>query len=107
MKNPINHRKRARRAYRHLLKVTKKRGRITYGELAGLLGLHHRAAAWFLGVIQQHCIEAGIPPLQAIVVNKQSRIPGAGYVASERGGSAYKRTLKRVYAFDWPDKAPF
>lgn len=61
----IDQRARARRAWPRLVDVSRRRGRITYGALAAALGLHHRAASWFLGEIQRYCRSPGLRPLQA------------------------------------------
>lgn len=103
----INHKKRARRVWPHLVKIARSRGFITYAEIAAILGLHHRSARWFLGVIQTECRRRGLPPLQALVVNKQTHRPGNGYVASPTQGAEYRKAVRRVRAFDWPATAPF
>ena len=103
----INHKARARRAWPHLVGAAGRGQKLTYGELARKIGLHHRAAGWLLGVIQDYCAQNARPPLQALVVNKGTRIPGFGYVASPRGGAAYRRALRAVFAHQWPPRAPF
>ena len=103
----IDQRARARRAWPRLVDVSRRRGRITYGALAAALGLHHRAASWFLGEIQRYCRDQGLPPLQALAVNRRTKLPGTGYVASARSGAAYQRALDRVYVFRRPKRAPF
>ena len=42
----------------------------TYKEISNRIGLHHRAARWFLSEIQEFCHENKLAPLQALVVNK-------------------------------------
>ena len=103
----INHRKRARKVWPRLVQIAQSRGFITYAEIAAFIGLHHRSARWFLGVIQRECRRRGLPPLQALVVNKQTRRPGSGYVASPVQGKGYRKTVRQVRAFDWPSTAPF
>ena len=78
----------------------------TYKELSSLIDVHHRAARWYLGVIQTHCDVAGDFPLQAFVVNARSGVPGKGYWASERERAAHKATMKRVAAQSWRLKPP-
>ncbi len=107
MKVPIDHRQRARAAWPYLVQTARQGRRITYGELCALIGLHHRAAGWFLGVIQRFCRQNSLPPLQAVAVNKQTRVPGSGYVATPRGGRAYRKALGAVYGEKWPRRAPF
>jgi hypothetical protein len=85
MKMKIDHFKRAAQAWPILAKQANKKGKpFTYGELCSKLGLHHRAAGWFLGVIQRYCYQEGLPPLQALAVNKRTGLPGSGYVGSSR-----------------------
>lgn len=103
----INHRARARAAWPMLARrANRGENPFTYGELCQSLGLHHRAAQWFLGVIQRFCRINRLPPLQALVVNKQTRIPGSGYVGSVRSRPAHLKALQKVYAKTWPTKPP-
>lgn len=104
----IDHVQRARRAW-PLLVNHAERGKppYTYGQLCSRLGLHWRAAQWFLGVIQEHCRSNRIPALQALAVNKRTRVPGKGYVGSPRSRAAHKRELRKVYRHPWPRQAPF
>lgn len=103
----IDHVARARAAWKPLYKLARKGGCISYGALTKPLGLHHRSARWFLGVIQEECRRQNFPPLQAIVVNKQTGAPGAGYVATGRQGKTYRKAVQRVHKYRWPKKAPF
>lgn len=100
MKKP-NHKRRARRALPHLKSLAAGGGQTTYKDLCDLLGLHHRAARWFLGVIQTWCKENGLPPLQALVVNKRTKRPGMGYTATPRSTAAHRRAMEQVWSFDW------
>lgn len=52
----IGHISRAKSAWPLLVRRARENGPpYTYGELCAELGLHHRAASWFLGVIQNYC----------------------------------------------------
>ena len=104
--NKKMHLRRARLAWPILVNAAKRQQSITYGDLTARLGLHWRAASWFLGVIQRHCAEAELPRLQALAVNKRTRRPGAGY-AGARGPPAHLRELDRVHAHRWDRKPPF
>jgi len=104
-----DHKARARRAWPILVK----RARaglppLTYGELSGTLGLHARSAQWFLGVIQTHCSTRGLPPLQALAVNKATGVPGVGYVGSGRSPAQHARAVAAVHVYGkkWPIAAP-
>ena len=103
----INHRERAHRAYPILRQVAKAGRRITYKELTVTLGLHHRAARWLLAVIQTYCAENDLPPLQALVIRKADNVPGRGYAATPCGGRKYRKAVRRVQAFNWPETLPF
>lgn len=50
-----------------------------------------------LGVIGYYCKKKGLPPLNAIVVNEESGIPGDGVVETE----GFKRDQKDVWNIDW------
>ena len=102
-----DHTERARQAWPILVQVAANRGRISYGQLCGPLGLHPRSASYFLSVIHNHCQARGWPPLVALAVNQQNAIPGAGYNAGPRAGKGYRETLEDVYTRDWPTTAPF
>ena len=107
----IDHKERARRAWPLLVQRAQSRNKIsliTYGQLTGKLGLHHRSASWLLGVIQRYCANHGLPPLQALVVNKRTRVPGAGYVGYGHGSKKLKQALTKVFLHKkWQLKAPF
>jgi len=95
-------------AYLELIRIVYSKGDlITYGELCGQLGLHHRSAAWFLGVIQYQMEDLEMPPLQALVVSKKFKVPGKGYLATGRSPSEHSKAVRSVLAYNWPSTAPF
>lgn len=109
----------ARKSWPHLVKVAKGelpseflgKGKITYGELCEKIDLpreYYRpaAASYFLGIIQEYCQRQGLPPLQAVAVNKATGFPGKGYDATSRNGKGYEQALKAVYEYPWPEKPP-
>lgn len=98
--------KRAKDAYQPLLEVVRKRGKITYGELSARIGLAPIQAGPFLGVIERSCMQNNRPPLNAMVVRKDTRIPGSGYKAT-RTREEYEEALERVYDYEWPKEPPF
>ncbi|HEX8574567.1 MAG TPA: hypothetical protein VF759_17635 [Allosphingosinicella sp.] len=100
------HRRRARRAWPKLVAAAKRGKPLSYKELSASIGEHWRAASWFLGVIQRCCAKMGLPRLQALAVNQQTRIPVKGYSGS-RGRRAHAREVERVREQCWPKKAPF
>ena len=79
---------------------------LTYGELCNKIGLHPRSARYFLSVIQIYCKKRNLPPLQALVVNKKTGVPGEGYIGSGRSQKEHGEALKKVYSYNWPTKAP-
>jgi putative restriction endonuclease len=78
---------------------------MTDGELSAAIGVHHRAAAFFLGVIQRYCLENRLPKLQALAVNKQTKVPGGGYLG-ERGRKSHQREVAAVTGYAWPARPP-
>lgn len=72
---------RAPKTLQWLVKLAEAGRSIEYGELAELIGVHHRAVAQILGVIG-HAIEGpelgfgDIPLIQLLVVNKKTGVPG-------------------------------
>lgn len=103
----IDHAARARQAWPYLAKRANSQGApYTYKELCDKLGLHHRVASYFLGVIQEYCRANELPALQALVVNKRTRLPGSGYHGSERNKESHQKELKKVYKRRWLVKAP-
>lgn len=103
----INHIARAKRAWPYLAKrANAGKEPITYKELCDKLGLHHRAAGYFLGVIQKYCKANKFPSLQALVVNKRTRLPGHGYHGSQRTTASHQKEIGKVYSKKWPTKPP-
>jgi hypothetical protein len=100
------HRQRARRAWPKLVDAARRGETVSYKDLSASIDLHWRSASWFLGVIQRYCAKTGLPRLQAMAVNKQTRVPGKGY-AGQRGRRAHQREVDRVSAKRWPRQAPF
>ena len=76
----VNQVERASRAWPVLTAIAKKGKTITYGELAEVLGIHHRPIRYVLGVLQDYCLAEKLPPLTILVVN-QSGEPGPGFIA--------------------------
>jgi hypothetical protein len=104
----IDHKQRARDAWPYLVKRAAKGPPYTYKELSSLIGVHHRAAQYYLGVIQTYCGSQKWPALQALAVNGTTRLPGPGYVGSIRTHAGHAKELTKVSAkTDWPPKAPF
>ena len=104
----LDHESRARRAWPLLVSLAKRRHEpLTYAELGARLGLHHRASAWILDLIQEWCSRNRLPPLQALVVNARTRLPGSGAKGVGSDERQHRRALERVYNHGtWPTRAP-
>lgn len=94
----VNQVERAYRAWPILIKRAESRSTITYGELGQALGVHHRAIRYVLGVIQDYCLEEGLPPLTILIINASGR-PGTGFIAFDLDN--FDEGLHKVYEFDW------
>jgi len=92
---------RAGRAWYILVECSKNKQSITYGQLADKMGLHPRVCGYFLGLIQEHCKTKKLPALQSLVVNKRTRTPGNGYIASPRDLREIQRTQDKVFNCAW------
>ena len=78
------------------------KGIITYSDLAELMGKSRQAARTLdrqLGTVGYYCLENGLPPLNAVVVNQETGMPGS-YVVETKPGS-WKRDQKKVLKQDW------
>jgi len=101
----INQVERAFHAWPVLIAVANKRKIITYGELGAAIGVHHRAIRYVLGVIQDYCLEANLPPLTILIVNSSGK-PGTGFIAYNLRN--FEEGLEEVWGFDWKSiKNPF
>lgn len=99
MKTKIDQKARAFKIWDILKYQAKNRKPITYGELAKKIDIHHRAVRFPLGLIQKYCIDHNLPPLNILVINKNSSKPGSGYIAT-----TLKNIFKdqeKVFNFDW------
>lgn len=102
----INQRARAAEAWEIITSQAKRMQPITYGQLAAKMNIHPRVCRFFLGLIQDYCMNAGLPPLQSLVINKQTGVPGEGYHATTR--SIISQAHEKVFALDWDaQKNPF
>jgi len=104
---PIDQVARARTAWPILVKQVRSGGPpLTYKELCGALGLHNRAADFFLAEIQRQCLAGGWPNLSAFAVNGTTGLLGSGYAGSKER-RAFENDLQRVRRHDWPTECPF
>lgn len=70
---------------------------LTYEMVGKLTGMHTAGVGAVLEPIQSYCLLHGLPPLTALVVNKTTGLPGAGFVAA----SDAPRAFARVFEHDW------
>jgi putative restriction endonuclease len=73
---------------------------ITYAELSGRIGIHHRPIRFVLSVIQDYCLSEKLPPLTILAVNQLFHQPGEGFIAWDVDDLA--EGYRRVYAYPWP-----
>ncbi len=93
----VNQELRAADAWEVLTKVAARGSTITYTDIGAEIGVHRRAVRFPLAWIQEYLMEERKPPLTVLVVNAQTRAPGAGFIASDDLEAA----LKDVYAHRW------
>jgi putative restriction endonuclease len=99
MKPGIDQYERAGRAWPILVECSRNRRTITYGELASKLNLHRRACRFFLGKIQDYNKLNNLPPLQSLVIRKDTRKPGSGYTATTTVN--IDKIHEEVFNFNW------
>jgi len=96
---------RARKAWPILTECACNQSRqpMTYGQLAERMRIHHRVCGFFLGLIQECCMNhrPKLPPLQSLVVNKHTRVPGDGYIATPRDRHSIEQAQNSVFDFHW------
>ena len=79
---------------------------ITYSELAELMGRPgaQNMLSRQLGIVGHYCAMNDLPPLNVIVVNKDSELPGDGAVLRE--GHTVREEMAAVAAHAWFDIRP-
>jgi hypothetical protein len=70
---------------------------LTYSILSKLIGMPMPAIGGMLEPIQTYCQERGLPPLTVLVVQQDTGIPGAGFIAAQDIPAA----LMSVFKQDW------
>jgi len=99
MKTNVNHEKRAYLAWKELTKCAKKKVTTTYGNVASNIGIHHRAVRHVLGLIQNYCMDDKLPPLTILVINKETGVPGDGFIAWDVENA--NDGMQKVFKFNW------
>lgn len=77
---------------------------ITYGELAEKMGRKKGKLAGHtlgrqLGIVGQLCVLNGLPALNVVVVNQETRLPGGGVILSN--GKTVQEEQKAVMSKNW------
>jgi len=97
-----------RRAWPVFREAARMRRTISYSELAGRAGppLHARHLhRQLLNALSARCRRCALPDLSALVVRKDSGLPGAGWYGPDEGGDPDRRWAEAVEAcfrFPWP-----
>ena len=90
-------------AFQILAKISAESSTITYGELGKRIGIHHRPVPGALGVIWDWCDGREYPPLNALVVNKKTGMPGGAFAPGGRSlrRDRWLKIVKEVHQFKW------
>lgn len=88
---------RAQQLWSILVLAAKNRQVFTYEIVAQACGVPPPSIGEFLRPIQQYCSEKDLPPLTSIVVNKNTGLPGEGFIAAENVPIAQIQT----FSIDW------
>ncbi|PIE50522.1 MAG: hypothetical protein CSA38_02685 [Flavobacteriales bacterium] len=99
MNEEINQEQRAYLAWNVLVEYAQNSKTITYKELGEKISIHHRAVRFVLDLIQDYCMENQLPPLTILVLNKNSNLPGSGFVAYDIENS--RDGIEKVYKYIW------
>ena len=89
--------------FEYLKQCVAQRRITTYGEIGQHVGLAARGTAKPLYYIRDRCLERELPPLTAIVVRKQDRLPGVGLTTNmtQVARNEHAEMVSKVFAFDW------
>ncbi|WEK09406.1 MAG: HNH endonuclease signature motif containing protein [Candidatus Pseudomonas colombiensis] len=94
----VNQAQRAFHAWNQLVRCAAERATITYGALGAAIGIHHRPIKYVLGLIQEHCLTEGLPPITILATDRNGRI-GRGFFAFDLDRLA--EGLDTVYNHSW------
>ncbi|WP_104663344.1 HNH endonuclease [Ensifer adhaerens] len=95
---PVDHEHRAGLLWDVLTRAAQnRRPPLTYKEAATAIGIHHRPIAYPLGLIQDHCLEDGLPRLTALLVSASTGVQGRGFL----GEPGNERDLEELYSQNW------
>ena len=88
---------RAQQLWSILVLAARARQVLTYEMVAQACGVPAAAIGDFLRPVQQFCSEAGLPPLTSLVVNKNTGLPGEGFISEAN----VPRDQSKTFATDW------
>lgn len=88
---------RAQQLWSILVLAARNRQVLTYEIVAQACGVPPPSIGDFLRPIQQYCSETNLPPLTSIIVNKNTGLPGDGFIAAENVPLAQIET----FSADW------
>ena len=88
---------RAAQAWSLLAFAATNRQTLTYELVGKLTGMHAAGLGTVLEPIQSYCLEHGLPPLSALVVNKSTGLPGQGFT----GAMDVPHAFIQVFEHDW------
>jgi hypothetical protein len=90
---------------------------IAYGALGAELGGLHplRQVPQVLGVVERWCLDQGVPDLTAVVVGKESGLPGRDFFRQNgwlelplaEQVDRWRQTKQAIQAYPWPADPPF
>lgn len=95
----MNRFERAAQVWAVLAWAARHRQTIIYQQLAQATGMHTPGLGKMLDPIQAYCVQKKLPPLTALVVNKEDGLPGHGFTAAQAVQVASDQAA--VFAFDW------
>jgi putative restriction endonuclease len=72
---------------------------ITYKQVGDQIGIHHRTIRLALGLIQDYCLDEGLPPLTVVVVSAARQRPGEGFIAWDPVD--LDEAYRQVHAYPW------
>ncbi len=82
-----------------LVEAASKRQTPTYSELSPLIQTNPLSMRYALDPIQNYCIDAGLPPLSAIVIGAVTGVPGPGFIGWPLADIETGHEL--VFNYDW------
>ena len=104
----VDHKARAQLAWPILAGIANnKKAPISYVDLGRQIGVHHRAAQYFLNQIPTFCKENNLPPLHVLAVSKRSRLSGGGCDGAPFTRLSQEIEIKKIQKVIWPTQAPF